>query len=294
MENRFFTRTEFNSKFGKEMASACNVYEARKNSGMNDYSLATYDFIFISDKKEKLNALGNFLTANYGYKVNEPVKKDEFWEIIGDATEFPVDENNLMYWDLDLYCKGFEFDCKLDGYGALGDPQNQAFPDLETRDSNFYFELAMDAYNKRNLGMAVIHFSTAIKLNPDDPNSWYSRAAVKDQLHTWKSARRDYDKAIELAPDFTDAIINRAANKDEAGEYAAAIADYSHALELDPDNEMAYFNRGNSKLNLKDNKGACEDWHKAKALGATYAQERIDEHCGQKSILQKAKGLFKW
>ncbi|MFC0513426.1 tetratricopeptide repeat protein [Mucilaginibacter angelicae] len=294
MENRFFTRTEFNSKFGKEMASAGSVYEARKKSGMTDYSLATYDFIFISDTKEKLSALGNFLTANYGFKVNEPVKKDEYWEIAGDATEFPVDENNLMYWGLDLYCKGYEFDCKLDGYGAMGDPQNQAFPDLETKDDDFYFDLAMKAFNNRNLGMAVIHFSTAIKINPDDPNSWYSRAAVKDQLHTWKSARRDYDKAIELAPDFTDAIVNRAANKDEAGEYAEAIADYTHAIELQPDNEMAYFNRGNSKLNLKDNKGACEDWHKAKELGATYAQQRIDEHCNSKSILQKAKGLFKW
>jgi tetratricopeptide (TPR) repeat protein len=256
--------------------------------------LATYDFVFISDTKEKLIALGAFLSKNYDYKINAPVKRDGHWELTGDATEFPVDENNLMYWGLDLYCKGYEFDCKLDGYGAMGDPQKQSFPDLEAKDDDFYFELAMEAFNKGNLGMAVIHFSTAIKINPDDPNSWYSRAAVKDQLHTWKSARRDYDKAIELAPDFTDAVVNRAANKDEAGEYAEAIADYTYALELNPDNEMAYFNRGNSKLNLKDTKGACEDWHKAKELGAKYAQQRIDEHCSQKGILQKAKGLFKW
>lgn len=73
---------------------------------------------------------------------------------------------------------------------------------------------SMEAYNKRNLGMAAIHFSTSIKINPNDPNSWYSRAIVKDELHTWKAARRDYDKAIELAPDFIDAIVNLAANKD--------------------------------------------------------------------------------
>ena len=43
--------------------------------------------------------------------------------------------------------------------------------------------------------------------------------------------------------------------------------------------QQAYFNRGNSKFNLKDNKGACDDWKKALDLGADYAKERFDEHC---------------
>ncbi|WP_413669973.1 tetratricopeptide repeat protein [Mucilaginibacter sp. Mucisp86] len=293
MGNRFFTWIDFNSKFGKEMASAVSVYERRKESGMADYSLATYDFVFISDAKEKLIALGAFLSNNYEYKINVPVRRDDHWELTGDATEFPVDENNLMYWGLGLYCKGYEFDCKLDGYGAMGDACNQTFPDIETKDDDYYFERAMECYNKGNLGMAIIHFSTAIRINPNDPNSWYSRATVKDQLHTWKTARRDYDKAIELAPDFTDAILNRGVNKDNAGEYSEAIADYTQVIALEPGNEMAYFNRGNSKLNLKNSKGACEDWQKAKELGATYAQERIEQHCSQKSILKKARELFK-
>ena len=160
------------------------------------------------------------------------------------------------------------------------------------KNADYYFELAMEAYNKGNLGMSIIHFSTAIKINPNDPNSWYSRATIKDQLHTWKAARRDYDRAIQLAPDFIAAIVNRAANKDEAGEYTEAIKDYSNAINLEPKNEMAYFNRGNSKFNINDKKGACEDWNKAKELGADYAQERIDEHCKQKTLQQKAKGFF--
>jgi tetratricopeptide (TPR) repeat protein len=292
MGNTFFIKSQFNGNFGKEMASATSVYEQRKKSGLDDYSLATYDFVFISDEKDKLARLRDFLNVNYGYKILEIKKEDDYWELTGEALEFPVDENNLMYWALDLYCKAYEFDCRLDGYGAMGDPKDQSFPDMETDKADHYFELAMEAYNKRNLGMAIIHFSTAIKINPDDPNSWYSRAAVKDELHTWKAARRDYDKAIELAPKFVDAIVNRAANKDEACEYDEAIADYSRALELSPQNEMAYFNRGNSKFDKKDNKGACEDWNKAKELGAEYAQQRIDEHCKQKTFQQKVKGFF--
>ncbi|SDE58091.1 TPR repeat-containing protein [Mucilaginibacter pineti] len=293
MKNTFFLKAQFNANFGKEMASAASVYEQRKKSDIDDYALATYDFVFISDEQDKLTRLGNFLNANYGYKLNTIKKQNDYWELTGDATEFPVDENNLMYWALDLYCKGYEFDCKLDGYGAMGDPKNQKFPDMEINNDDHYFELAMEAYNKRNLGMAIIHFSTAIKINPEDPNSWYSRAIMKDELHTWKAARRDYDKAIELAPNFVDAIINRAANKDEAGEYEEAIQDYTMVIELDSQNEMAYFNRGNSKLNKKDNKGACEDWNKAKELGAKYAQKRIDEHCQQKTLQQKITGFFR-
>lgn len=292
MENTFFTKSEFKNNFGKEMSSAVSVYEQRKNSGIEDYALATYDFVFITDKQDKLTRLSNFLSTNYDYKINEKKKQDDYWELTGDATEFPVDENNLMYWALDLYCKGYEFDCKLDGYGATGDPENQKFPDMVINSDDYYFELAMAAYNRRNLGMAAIHFTTAIKINPNDPNSWYSRAFIKDELHTWKAARRDYDKAIELAPDFVDAIVNRAANKDEAGEYDEAIEDYTKAIALSPDDKMAYFNRGNSKLNKKDHKGACEDWSKAKELGADYAQERIDKYCEQKNFTAKIKGLF--
>jgi tetratricopeptide (TPR) repeat protein len=161
----------------------------------------------------------------------------------------------------------------------MSDPKNQNFPDLNISLYDHYFELAMAAFGKRNLGMAIIHFSTAIRINAADPNSWYSRAIAKDELYTWKAARKDYDKALELAPDFTDAIINRAANKDGAGEYDDAIKDYNRAIELEPQDAMAYFNRGNSKFNKGDKKGACEDWAKAKELGAEYAQERIDKSC---------------
>lgn len=279
MENRFFTRKQFADGFGKEIVAASEVYERRKKDGIKDYALATYDFDFISDSKNKLDSLGDFLAVNYSYKIKEIKKVNEYWELTGDATEFPVDEDNLRYWVLDLYAKGYEFDCKLDGYGAMADPKNQNFPDLNITLYDHYFELAMDAYDKKNSGMAIINFSTAIKIKPADPNAWYSRAIAKDELHTWKAARRDYDKAIELAPDFTDAIVNRAANKDEAGEYDEAIKDYDRAIELEPQNAMAYFNRGNSKFNKNDKSGACEDWTKAKDLGAGYAQKRINDNC---------------
>ena len=291
MANTFHTQSDFNDNFSKEMVSAMSVYEQRQKSGMKDNSLAVYDFVFISDAEQKLRSLGDFLSSNYNYQIKQVIQHDGYYEITGDSTNFPVNEENLLHWALDLYCKGYEFDCKLDGYGAMGDPNDQTFPDMDAERYDEYFDLAMAAYDRRNLGMAFIHFSTAIKINPNDPNAWYSRAIVKDELHTWKSARRDYNKAIELAPDFSDAIVNRAANKDEAGEYNDAVQDYTTVIELEPQNAMAYFNRGNSKFNLKDKRGACEDWHRARDLGANYAQDRIDQNCNNK-FKAKILGFF--
>ncbi len=249
MENRYLTRDEFSSNLNKEMICASQVYKLRKKNGIKDYAIASYDFVFTSNSRNKLDLLRHFLEANYKYKRGEIKLGNRQWELSGDATAFPVDEENLVYWALDLYCKGYEFDCKLEAYGAMADLESPNFPKMDIDLEDYYFELGMEAYNKRNLGMAIIHFSTVIKINPQDPNAWYSRAIFKEELHMSKAARQDYDKAIELAPDFVDAIVNRAANKDEAGEYDEAISDYNRSILLDDTNDMAYFNRGNAKFN---------------------------------------------
>ncbi|WP_214226135.1 ribonuclease E inhibitor RraB [Pedobacter sp. B4-66] len=279
MTNTFFTLVEFNENYSEEISSATDVYERRKADGMRDFSLSAFEFVFTSDSKTKLQKLGQFLSTNYNYEIGEISEEDDDWELNGVATEFPVDHENLVYWVLNMYCKGHKFDCKLEGYGAFDDPAEQTFPDMDAGLYSHYFDLAMESYYKGNLGMGVIHFSTAIRIKPQDPNSWYSRAILKDELHTPKAARLDYDKAIELAPDFIDAIINRAANKDEAGEHDNAIADYSFVISLEPDNGLAHYNRANSKLRKGDKVGACLDWTKAKQLGYKYAEERLNINC---------------
>ena len=90
MGNKFFTWQQFTDGFDKEMVSASEVYERRKNDGIKDYAFATYDFIFISDSKNKLDSLGNFLTANYGYKIKELKKEDSYWALTVMQQNFPL------------------------------------------------------------------------------------------------------------------------------------------------------------------------------------------------------------
>ena len=140
----------------------------------------------------------------------------------------------------------------------------------------------MDQYNAGNLSGALISWSHVITINPQNADAWYSRAIVKNELHTWKAALRDYDEAIRIAPRFMAALTNRGSLKADNDDHQGAIADYNTVIQHVSDTAqkaMAYFNRGNSKLALLDREGACADWIKARDLGADYASGPIDDPC---------------
>ena len=279
MTKRFFSEEEFNKRYAKEMVSAVAVYERMTKNGFKDNALATFDFDFVSDKKEKLNSLSKFLNDNFSYKLKEVKKQDGQWILAGDAIELPYTEDNLMFWAIDLYCKGYEFDCKLNGYGALTDPNNLTYLDFKNDSAEAYHKKGIEAINKRDFGAAIIYFTVAIEIDPKKAKTWQARGYCKDEIYTWKAARRDYEKALEIEPNNVDALLTFATNKDNAGEHKDALEVYDKVLQLEPENDLAYFNRGNTKFSLDDKKGACADWTKAKSLGSPYAQDRIDAEC---------------
>jgi tetratricopeptide (TPR) repeat protein len=279
MNTRFFPKDEFNKQYGKEMVGAVTVYEQMTKNGFRHNALATFDFDFVSDKKEKLDSLSKFLTDNYNYKMKAVKKEQDQWILEGDAIELPYDEDNLMFWAIDMYCKGYEFDCRLNGYGALTDPKNLTYLDLKNDSAETFFKKGIAAINKRNFGAAIIYFTMALKIDPKQAKTWQARGYCKDEIYTWKAARRDYEKALEIDPTNVDALLTLATNKDNAGEHTEALKDYDQVLTLEPENDLAYFNRGNTKFSLGDKKGACEDWTKAKSLGSPYAQDRLNAEC---------------
>jgi tetratricopeptide (TPR) repeat protein len=283
MEQKFFTWDNFVDGFGKEMVSAEDVFNNMVKSGLKDNCLTKMDFTFISDKKENLQKLGEFIKTHYPYSVQEVKKYGKLWEINGETNEIPMTSDNLLYWGLDMYKRGFEFDAKLDAYGGPFDPKDQKFPVIDTTKTDYYFEKGLECYNNGDLSGAIFNWSLTIQIDPTDPNAFYSRAIVKNELYTWKSALKDYDKAIEIAPKFVSALINRGGLKDENGDYQGAITDYETVLKLDKleqeEKQQAYFNLGNTYFNLKNKMRACENWNKAFENGAEYAKERINEHC---------------
>ena len=283
MEQKFFTWDNFVDGFGNEMVSAEDVFNNMAKSGLKDNCLTKMDFTFISDKKENLQKLGEFIKSHYPYTVQEVKKYGKFWEINGETNEIPMTADNLLYWGLDMYKRGYEFDAKLDAYGGPFDLKNQKFPEIDSSKADYYFDKGLGCYNNGDLSGAIFNWTLTIQIDPTDPNAYYSRAIVKNELYTWKSALKDYDKAIEIAPKFVSALINRGGLKDENGDYQGAIADYETVLKLDKleseEKQQAYYNLGNTYYNLQDKKRACEYWNKALVNGAEYAKERINEYC---------------
>ena len=283
MENKYITWDNFVDGFGKEMVSAEDVFNNMVKNGLKDNTLTKMDFTFVSDKKENLIRLGEFIKSHYPYKVQEVKKFENLWEINGETNEFPMTADNLMYWALDMYKRGYEFDATIDAYGGLADSKTAKFPQMDTTKADYYFDKGLECYNNGDLSGAIFNWTLTIEIDPKDPNAYYSRAIVKNELYTWKSALKDYDKAIEIAPKFVSALINRGGLKDENGDYQGAIADYETVLKLDKleaeEIQQAYFNLGNTYFNLKDKKRACVNWNKALENGAEYAKERINEQC---------------
>ncbi|MEI6412585.1 MAG: tetratricopeptide repeat protein, partial [Bacteroidota bacterium] len=269
--------------FGKEMATAEDVYKRMAKSGLVENCLTIMDFTYVSDKIEKLEKLGAFIKAHYPYSVQEVKKYNGLWEINGETNEIPITADNLLFWSLDMYKRGYEFDAELVAYGGPTDPNDQRFPSLDTSKAAFYFDKALECYNQGNLSGSIFNWSLTIAIDPKDPNAYYSRAIVKDELYTWKSALADYDKAIEIAPEFVSARMNRGALKDDNRDYQGAISDYEQVLKInnleDKEKQQAYFNLGNTYLNLKDKTKACENWKKALEFGAEDAKEMIDKYC---------------
>ena len=283
MENKYITWDNFVKGFGKEMVSAEDVFNSMVKNGLKANTLTKMDFTFVSDKKENLIKLSEFIKTHYPYSVKEVKKFENLWEINGETNEFPMTADNLLYWALDMYKRGYEFDATIDAYGGLADSKTAKFPILDSTKADIYFDKGLECYNNGDLSGAIFNWTLTIEIDPKDPNAYYSRAIVKNELHTWKSALKDYNKAIDIAPKFVSALINRGGLRDENEDYQGAISDYENVLKLDElepeEKQQAYFNLGNTYLNLKDKKKACENWTKALENGAEYAKERISEHC---------------
>lgn len=283
MQNKFITWDNFVDGFEEEIDIAEDVFSNMFKNGLKNNTLTKMDFTFVSDKKENLIKLREFIKTHYPYSVQEVKRFEKLWELNGETNEFPMTADNLLFWVLDMYKRGYEFDSTIEAYGGMADSTIESFPILDSTKTDYYFDKGLECYNQGNLSGAIFNWTLSIDINPTDPNGYYSRAIVKNELYTWKLALKDYDKAIEIGPKFVSALINRGSLKDENEDYQGAIADYETVLKLEnlepKDKQQAYFNLGNTYLNLKDNKNTCKYWNKALESGAEFAKEQINEHC---------------
>ena len=289
MSNTYFTWDKFVQNFGPEMRIAGEIFDSMSGNGLKDGCLCCFDFTFVSNRRENLERLAQFLQSHYPYSITSIKPNGSEWDLDGKTAEIPVTADNLMYWALDMSKRGYELDAEFDAYEAPFNPAEQTFRATDAAQEQSLFDRGVKQYEQGDLSGALMTWSEVIALNPRNANAYYSRAIIKNELHTWKYALRDYDAALEISPTFGSALLNRGSVRDDNGDYAGAIEDYDRLISLSDNDEVtktrAYFNRGNTKLHLKDRSGACADWNTALRRGDQDAQAMIDKHCKKAGVL---------
>lgn len=113
------------------------------------------------------------------------------------------------------------------------------------------------------LEMAIIDYSNAIKITPDDPDPYYNRGLAYQRL-------RDLGRAMATLvvnpSDGTQFDFSLVAKSREA-QLSKAIEDFTSAIRVDPNDAGAYRSRGLAYAEGEDYGSAFRDYDKAIALG---------------------------
>jgi len=276
---RYFTFESFESQFGQQMDGAWRFFRNLKAMGIKNNARTTIDFTFCSNKKRKLKALENELINRYNYKITSLKWKFSYWLLDGATHKMFIDEENVLFWIIDMYRLGFEHDCLFEGYGSLVKKESQEIEKFEKTREKEYLEKGLKDLNEKVFISALLNFKRVLKVNPKNPDAYLNLGYVKSQLFLIERALKDYDKAIELEPNCFISYLNRGAIKDELKDYKGALSDYENAIKIQPNEPDVYINRGNTKWHMGDKDGACQDWNKAKEFGGENANDIINEHC---------------
>ena len=113
--NDFFPKDVYDSEIRLDVNE--DVLKRIYNDGVSQYDALPIEFVFITDKEEKLEKLKQTLSLLYPmYEDSEVEETENHWELHGitNVIEMKIDkinEWNQLMWDL-----GYRFDCRLDGW----------------------------------------------------------------------------------------------------------------------------------------------------------------------------------
>lgn len=91
--------------------------------------------------------------------------------------------------------------------------------------------------NTGNLEMAVIDYSSALELSPDDALLYSNRANAYRELGRTTEALDDINRALELNPENPSAFYVRGLLFEAVGDAPSARLDFLRAYELNPENK---------------------------------------------------------
>jgi tetratricopeptide (TPR) repeat protein/photosystem II stability/assembly factor-like uncharacterized protein len=121
---------------------------------------------------------------------------------------------------------------------------------------------------------AITHYTRALRLEPDQGNSYNGRGLAYQAQGEHDKALADFDRAVELMPESAMVYNNRALSHYATGDYEHAIADLDEAIVLQDNFGKAYHNRGLAELAMGDYDRAIADLTQAVEFSSDWSSTR--------------------
>ena len=137
----------------------------------------------------------------------------------------------------------------------------------------------------RKYNDAIVDFTRAIELMPEQPKAYYGRGVALLGKGFPDIAIADFTRSLELRPHNTEALCQRARAQVALGESNRAIRDCQDAIGLDPKNAMAYSVLGSAY-------SACGEF--AKSISYFDEAIRWDPNLAKTINPQSAEVWYRW
>jgi tetratricopeptide (TPR) repeat protein len=96
-----------------------------------------------------------------------------------------------------------------------------------------YYKAGTEFVENMKYEDAVVQFTSAIELEPMNPEYYYSRGQVYEKLSRMDEAKSDYEKTLVFSPKDVDAIISLGVVTNQMGNHRESLTILNRALDLD-------------------------------------------------------------
>ncbi len=141
---------------------------------------------------------------------------------------------------------------------------------------DYYMTTGISLDNKGKSQLAVLYFDSAINVNQNSEQPWFSRGIAKVHVKDFSEAVVDFNKAIYLQPNLEDAYLYRHIAYRQTENFQFAFGDINTFLKLKPNDTIGRNYRFDLSLLLEEWDQAFEDLKWLSRLGeTTYANRYI-------------------
>jgi len=139
------------------------------------------------------------------------------------------------------------------------------------RSAQDHLTLAQQAYKADTFELALAHADTAITLDATLPGVYKLRGDIKQKQRDMHGALMDYTRAAKLEPEDPRLYVSRSAVHISEGRLKEAVRDADIAIGLDAKDADAWYNRACANYIGRNNEGALRDLERATKLRPEFA-----------------------